>query len=199
MPTIRQHQEFVRLVEALKKRQVTFSVQHLGNSGTVLDTPEFIPDMTRVGILMYGIPPSLEVKHDAAHYRPALTLKAEVLHVARLEKGDKVSYGETWTAPESGNIATLAIGTAQGLDGRLSNLGEVLIRGKRFSMVGRICMDLTVVFLRKESDIELGDTAVLLGQQGNETITVQDWMRLGNLDAHEILTGLGGQLPKHYV
>lgn len=196
-PTVQQYEKFSHLLTQLQKKGITFPLRHIANSATLLDLPQYSLDMVRTGILLYGIFPSLSVRQDPS-LLPALSVKAKVAHLFKAAAGETVSYGRSWTVEKAGVLATLPIGTADGVSSSLSNKGKILIQGKPFPIAGKICMDLLMCYLG-ESCPKIGDEAVLIGKQHNEQIRVSDWVRWGNLDPHEILTGLGGKLPKLYL
>ena len=129
--------------------------------------------------------------------RPALSLQAEVAFVKQVPADASVSYGATWTAPQPTSLATLPVGYGDGYRRDLSNRGSVLIRGKRHPIRGRVCMDQFMVELGEES-VALGELATLIGEQGTETITVEELAEQCGTIPYEILTGLNERLPRIY-
>jgi alanine racemase len=188
---------FEETVQTLRKIGITVPFRHLCNSAGILNFPQFAFEGVRPGILLYGVKPALATKHEIP-LKSVVSLKSRVIHVLQVKKGEAVSYGGKWKAPEDGNLATISAGYADGISLSLSNRGEVLIRGERFPIVGQVCMDLTVVSLGKKN-VSVGDEVVFLGKQGNEEIGVLDWVLWGNLEPHEVLTGIGKKLPKKYL
>ncbi len=193
----REFEKFDSLLRFLKEGGFDFDQKHISNSAGLLNLPQHRLDIVRVGILLYGIFPSFHQK-GCLGFSPVVSLKTRIAHLFAISKGEGVSYHHTWTAPEDGVLATLPVGYSNGIPAALSNKGEVLIGGNRFPIVGQICMDLMVVSLDKGS-AKIGEEVVLLGKQGKDEIGVLDWAKWGNLNPHEVLTGLGRALPKIYL
>ena len=150
--------------------------------------------MVRPGIMLYGYHPS-PYSQAEAELRPALSLRAKVMYFKVILKGSSVSYGGTWTAPNNCRAVTLPIGYGDGYSRGLSNKGEVLLRGKRYPVVGTVCMDQTVVNLG-DGEAFNGDEAVLLGRQGDEMISADDLAaQLGTI-SYEVLTGISQRIPR---
>jgi alanine racemase len=170
---------------------------HIANSAAILRMPDSLLDMVRPGIMLYGYHPSL---HSAtqAHLRPALSFRAKVMYFKVILKGSRVSYGGTWTAPENCRAVTLPIGYGDGYPRGLSNKGQVLLHGKRYPVIGTVCMDQTLVNLGS-GEAHNGDEAVLIGRQGNEVITADDVAaQLGTI-SYEVLTGISQRVPRIYA
>lgn len=189
--------KFDTIVKFLAEKGHIFPVKHISNSAGLLNFPEYRMDMVRAGILLYGISPGFQ-KHVPETFKPVVSLSTRIAHLFTIKKGEGVSYHHTWVSPEKGALATLPVGYADGIPGALSNKGEVLIHGERFPIVGQICMDLMVVSLGNKP-ANIGEEVVLLGRQGKDEIGVLDWAKWGNMNPHEILTGLGRALPKLYL
>jgi len=128
--------------------------------------------------------------------RPVMAWKTRVLDVYGVEKGARVGYSGTFVAERGMRLALLAIGYADGLRRELSNVGEVLIRGKRARIAGRISMDVTVVDVTGIAEAAVGDEAVILGEQGTERITADDHARIAGTIAYEILCGVSERVPR---
>jgi alanine racemase len=170
---------------------------HIANSAAILRMPESLLDMVRPGIMLYGYHPS---KHSEAEaeLRPALSFRAKVMYFKVILKGSSASYGGTWTALENCRAVTLPIGYGDGYPRGLSNKGQVLLRGRRYSVIGRVCMDQTIVNLGN-GEAYNGDEAVLLGRQGDEVITADDIAaQLGTIN-YEVLTGISQRVPRIYL
>jgi alanine racemase len=187
---------FDAAVEKLSAQGVTPRLLHAANSGGALGHPRSRYDMVRVGIAMYGYAPGPDLVGRAA-LTPALELRARVTHVQHLAAGEGISYGLRYTTARPTVIATLPLGYADGVSRALSGAHAcVLVGGKRCPIAGNITMDQLMVDCGPESTVELGDEVVLLGSQGDETITAEDWaQRLGTIH-YEVLCGIGPRVPR---
>jgi len=169
-------------------------ILHAANSAAVLYHKESHLDMVRVGLSMYGLyPPG--GKKVGTKLKPALRFITHVVYLKRVQAGTPLSYGSTYVAKKATKIATLPVGYADGLPRALSNKGEVLIGGKRYPIVGRVCMDLTLVDVGN-SNVKAGDEVALIGNQGKETISADDVAKLADTISYEIICGIGKRVPK---
>ena len=171
-------------------------LRHLANSGGVLHFPDTWLDMVRPGILMYGVMPD-PASHRTIDVRPALSLVSQVVYFKVVKAGNPVSYGATWAPAADTRVITIPIGYGDGWPRALSSRGEVLVRGHRHPIVGRICMDQLMVDIGQDSAFN-EDEVVLIGTQGNETISAEDVARTAGTIAYEILTGLNERIPREY-
>jgi alanine racemase len=169
---------------------------HAANSGGALGHPRSRYDMVRVGIALYGYPPGPDLAGTVA-LTPAMQLKARVTHVQHLDSGEGISYGLRYVTEHPTVIATLPLGYADGVARALSAAGaSVLVRGERRPIAGTITMDQLMVDCGADSTVEPGDEVVLLGTQGDATITAEDWAeRLGTI-SYEVLCGIGPRVPR---
>ncbi|MDE7435910.1 MAG: serine racemase VanT catalytic subunit [Lachnospiraceae bacterium] len=196
--TRQQAEAFYRVIKAWKKRGFTCPKIHLQSSYGVLNYPELAGDYARVGIALYGVHSARE-DYDASsiQLKPVLSWKARVAVVKELLPGEGAGYGLTFTADSPMKIATLSVGYGDGLPRSLSSgVGSVLIRGQRAAIIGRICMDQTIVDVTEIPGIRAGDEAVLLGQSGSETITACDLAEQSGTITNEILSRLGARMPR---
>ncbi|MCK4426957.1 MAG: alanine racemase [candidate division Zixibacteria bacterium] len=173
-------------------------IKSIANSGAVLDIPASYFNHVRVGHLLYGLYPSLETS-ESIKVKPAMSLKSKVIFIKEVEKGTPISYGKTYIAKKKTKIATIPLGYADGYSWLLSNKGEVLIRGKRAKVVGRVCMDAFMVDVSGIPEVKLGDEVVVMGRQGNDEITAHDLGTWTNTFAYEIMTRMGKRLPVVYI
>lgn len=172
-------------------------VLHAANSAAVLYRKESQFDMVRVGLSMYGLYPS-GTKEGKIDLKPALQFKTHVIYVKKVPAGTPLSYGSTYMTKRPTTIATLPAGYADGLPRALSNRGEVLIRGKRYPIVGRVCMDMTLIDVG-DSKIRIGDEVVLIGRQGKYSITADDIAKIADTISYEIICGIGKRVPRIYI
>lgn len=131
--------------------------------------------------------------------RPVLSLKTRVIRVHSLKTGEGVSYGWTWIAPRDSIVALIPFGYGHGLPRLLSNRGEVLIKDRRATIRGVICMDQSVVDVTEVPGVKVGDEVTLIGCQGSEKITVEEIAELTNTITYEIITRLPSSLPRLYL
>ena len=171
-------------------------VRHLANSGGVLHFPGTWLDMVRPGIVVYGVLPDPASRPTLA-LRPALSLLSQVVYFKVVKAGRPVSYGATWAPGVDTRVVTVPIGYGDGWPRALSSRGEVLIRGVRHSVVGRICMDQFMVDIGGGSAFN-EDEVVLVGRQGGDAITVEDVAATAGTIPYEILTGLNLRIPRQY-
>ena len=172
-------------------------LRHCANSAAIMDFPQTYLDMVRPGILLYGSWPSESVKR-LAEFEPPLSLKARIGHIRNAEAGETVGYGRTYTTDRPATIATLPIGYADGYNRALSNRGHVLVRGQKAPITGRVCMDQFMIDVTGIPGVQVGEEVVLIGRQGDMTITSDDLAALVGTIPHEILTRLGARVPRVY-
>ncbi len=190
---------FQWMVDQLKEKEVTFSLEHCANSAAIIDLPELPFNLVRAGISTYGLYPSEEVQKDQLRLKPALSLKSHVAFVKEVEEGTPISYGGTFVATKKMKIATIPVGYADGYPRSLSNLGYVLIRGKKAPIIGRICMDQFMVDVTEIEGVSFGDKVTMIGCDGNETITVEMLGDLSGRFNYEFICDLGKRIPRVYV
>ncbi|MEO6511700.1 MAG: alanine racemase, partial [Nocardioides sp.] len=167
--------------------------RHLAATSATLTDPLSHHTMSRVGAGLVGIDPS---RTTGSHgLRPALTLTAPLVSVRRVRAGTPVGYGHTWTAPTTTTLGLLPLGYADGLPRVASGRAEVLVRGRRRPLVGRISMDMAVVDLGPEH-AEAGDVVTVFGPGDHDEPTVVEWAAWADTIEHEIVTGLGGRLHR---
>ncbi len=170
---------------------------HLANSAAVISLPPSHFGMVRPGLMLYGIHPCAEMAPQVS-LRPVLSWKTRVLQLKWLPGGSPISYGQTFVTQRESLIATLPVGYADGYPRLLSNRGAVLVRGKRAPVVGRICMDLTMVDVTQIPGVEQGDEVVLIGDQEGETISADEMAGWAETISYEILTSISARVPRIY-
>ena len=186
-------------VEALCQRLGTpMPIRHLANSGGVLHFPDSWLDMVRPGIALFGALPD-PASNDPIGLKPVLALTSRVVYFKVVRAGATVSYGATWTAGTDTRVITIPIGYGDGWPRALSSKGEVLVRGLRKPIVGRVCMDQFMVDLGPEGTAYNEDEVVLIGAQNGESIRVEAVAERAGTIPYEILTGLNERIPREYV
>lgn len=189
-----QYQRFMQAVEAAGQP----APRHVANSATVLDLPHMTLEMARPGIAVYGYQPSDAVSRSLP-LRPAMSLKATLARVHILPKGETVSYGRTWTAPRDSRIALVPCGYADGIPRLLSNRGAVLVRGQRAPIRGRVCMDQFMVDVTDIPGAAVGDEVVIVGRQGDATITWEEVAAQASTIHYEVMCALSARVPRVYL
>lgn len=196
--TREQHRRFMRMREALERRNVQIPCLSCDNSAGIIGYPEFGHRLVRAGIVLYGMYPSDEVDKNAVPLRPALELISHVSFVKDVEAGTPVSYGGTFVSDRRMRVATIPVGYGDGYPRSLSGKGEVLIRGKRARILGRICMDQFMVDVTHIPEAAFMDRVTLIGRDGEERITVEELASLSGRFHYEFVCCLGKRIPRVY-
>jgi len=170
---------------------------HCANSGAVLAHPEAWLDMVRPGILLYGFYPNTGTPRTIP-LLPALSFHTVVSFVKRLPAGTRIGYGLMWAAPQDTWIATLPVGFADGFDRRFFRRGRVLVGGRSYPVVGRICMDQIMVDLGPETTVRVGDPVVLIGRSGQEEITLDEWAKTLETITYEAMCQIHARVERVY-
>ncbi|MBI5345748.1 MAG: alanine racemase [Chlamydiae bacterium] len=186
--------EFKELLKKLKLQKNT--IAHLANSGGVCFYPESWLDMIRCGLLAFGYFPTTSIKK--LEITPCFSLKSKVSYFKVIEKNEGVSYGHVFTSKKSTRIVTVSIGYGDGYNRLLSNKGKVLIREKKYPIVGNICMDQFMVDIGEDS-VYVGDEVVLIGKQGNEEIKLEEVAAICNTIPYEVLCFFNERLERFYL
>ena len=167
---------------------------HAANSAA-LSVPESYFDAVRPGLSLYGIYSAAE---KPIQLKPALTWKTRVGWIDTISEGEGVSYGLTYKAPQQTRVAMVQVGYGDGYPRVLSNSGEVLIGGARRPIIGRVCMDVSVVQLQSEDNVSVGDEVVLIGNQGDTEITVDEVAHRAGTISYEILTQISPRVKRFF-
>ncbi len=188
---------FLEVLEFYPKRGLQPPQRHIANSGGILQLPESHLDLVRPGIMLYGVYPSMEVPHTVT-LQPALSWKSQVVYFKVVQPGSSVSYGGTWQSDHPVRVVTVPVGYGDGYFRALSNRGQVLIRGQRHPIAGRVCMDQFMVNLEWGTAYN-GDVVTIIGSDGNETISAQDVADWAGTIPYEVLTNINSRVPRVYV
>lgn len=196
--TDQQVKRFREAVEECTRLGVSLGGVHIANSGALLGNKGLDLGMVRPGILLYGFPPA-EGWAEAASFKPVMSFKSRVIQVRTVPPGIPVSYGCTYVTKERRTIATIPVGYDDGYSRLLSNNGEVLIHGRRVPVVGRVCMNLTMMDVTGVEGVTVGDEVVLLGAQGKERITAEEIAaRIGTIN-YEVYCTIGKSNRRVYI
>ena len=194
----RQWQLFSGLLEELKRLGINIPIRHIGNSGAILNYPEFNMDMVRPGIMTYGIYPAPN-NEAKANLAPVMSFKTSIVLLKDFPKGYGIGYGNTYITNKETRIATIPVGYGDGYPFILGNLGEALIRGKRAPLVGRVSMDMCTIDVTHISGCAVGDEVVLLGKQGQEYISANEIAFRAKTISYEVLCALGKRAPRVFL
>lgn len=154
--------------------------------------------MIRPGLALYGVYPSQALR-EKAKLQPVLTWKTKVHQVKTLPKGVSVSYGSTSVTAKETRVVVLPVGYADGYNRSLSNRGEVLIHGERVSVVGHVCMDMTMIDVTGISDVKVGDEAILIGKQNEVQISVEGIGQRMDIIPYEVLSSISNRVRRIYA
>lgn len=193
--TLGQLRSFRQVLRELEETDIHIPCVHAANSAAIFTYPESHFTAVRPGIAVYGLDPSSQVPCPAG-FEPALSFKTQVAQVKELEAGSYVSYGCTYRTECAAMIAVIPVGYADGFRRAPRNWGEVLVRGRRAPVIGRVCMDQTIIDVTDVPDVRQGDEVVLIGQQDGDSITVEEVARkLGTIN-YEVVSEILARVPR---
>lgn len=193
--SVQQLEVFNRIRRDIQEKTGRKLLAHMANSAALLSLKEALLDAVRPGLVLYGYSPFQE----SYGLRPLMKIKTRILSIRRLPSGTPVSYGRSFITRRESKIAVVPVGYADGYNRLFSNNSVMLVRGIRAPVVGRICMDLTMIDVTEVADISEGEEVVLLGRQGGDMITAKELSTRINTVSYEILTSLGNMAKKEYV
>ena len=189
--------KFEEAISALRAEGIDWPVTHMAASAAALAVGGSHFDVVRLGISMYGLYPSEHLR-ERAELRPALSLHSRAARVFEIRPGQSVGYGRTFVAEKALRAALVPVGYADGLPRSHSNRGAVLVNGRRAPIIGRISMDQCVVDLSECGDVKEGAPVVLIGSQGEDTISCGEYAERSGTISYEVLTSLGHRVPRVY-
>ena len=192
-----QLERFLEVVSFYERRSLPTPIRHMANSGAILQMPESYLDMVRPGIILYGVYPSEEAE-KTIQITPALNWSSRVVYFKVVKPGHPVSYGSTWESDHMVRVVTIPVGYGDGYFRSMSGKAEVLIRGKRYPVVGRICMDQFMVNIEWETAYN-NDEVILIGGSGETAITCEDLAHWAGTIPYEILTNINTRVPRIYI
>lgn len=195
--TQKQFTTYQNFINKLEQKGISGFIKHCSNSAGIFSYKKAILDMSRLGIITYGIKPMKEFSLDL---KPVMSLKARIVHIKSLPKDSAISYGRKFITKEPSIIATLPIGYADGYMRLLSNKAEVLLKGQRAKVVGNICMDQCCIDISHIKDVKIGDEVILFGSDefGNEISTDELAKHIGTI-SYEIICAISSRVPRIYI
>jgi alanine racemase len=189
---------FMDFLNRLQKEGLEPPVRHTANSGALIDMPNSHLDMVRPGIATYGLHPSEEVNKSRVDLWPVMSVKSRVIHLKQVPPGFNISYGITFQTKKQTTIATVPVGYADGFNRLLSSRGHMLVHGQRVPIVGRVCMDLTMLDVGDVSGVALEDEVVVFGEQGDEAVTADEIASHLDTINYEIVSTVTARVPRIY-
>lgn len=198
-PAMVQLDRYLKFADMLEEAGVKIPIRHCSNSAGIIRIPEANLNIVRAGITIYGIYPSSEVERDIIKLEPAMELKSHITYVKEVGAGNAVSYGGTYVTDGMTRIATIPVGYADGYPRQLSNKGWVLIHGKRAGILGRVCMDQFMVDVTEIPEAKAGDEVTLIGRDGEEVITMEEFGDLSGRFSYEFACEISKRVPRVYI
>ena len=183
--------------QALKKEGIKIPYCHLANSAAIMHFSPAHFNLVRPGLMLYGYSP-LEGK-TTIPLRPVMQVKTRVIALRKVPAGTSISYGRTFVTKRESLIATLSIGYADGYPRLLSNRGTMIAKGKRVPVVGRVCMDMTMIDVTEVPSLAVGDWVTVIGAEGGEAVWADELARGAETIPYEILCGIGDRIPRIYI
>lgn len=191
-------EKFMAFTDVLELEGVSVKYRHCSNSAALIRYPDANLDLVRAGISIYGLYPSEEMEHDTIDLKPAMSIHSHISYIKELDAGAEISYGGTFKATERMRVATIPVGYADGYPRQLSNKASVLIRGKKAPILGRICMDQFMVDVTNIPEAVEYDEVVLVGNDGEERISVESLGDLSGRFNYEFICDITKRVPRAY-
>ena len=194
-----QYERFTNITNKLASEGISFEIKHCATSATTFEYPEYHLDMVRVGVVLYGVAPSNKVR-GCEELMPVMSLKSVISMIKEIEQGDTVSYGCTFKAEKKTKIATAPVGYADGFwRSNAQNGTQMLIRGQRVNIVGRVCMDQLMLDVTDVKGVREGDYITLIGTDKDETITADELAKNNGTIGYEMICSIGERVPRFYI
>lgn len=196
--THKQINRFRQVLARLAAAKVIYTTSHMAKSAALITEPTAHFSMVRPGLILYGMYPAPALKQQI-DLKPVLSWKTRIIQLKCVASGTPIGYGRTYVTKRKSLIATLPVGYADGYRRLFSNRAQVLVRGKRAPVVGRVSMDLTTIDVTDIRDVQQGDEVVLLGRQGGDEIGADEIAGWANTISYEIFTSIGARVPRIHV
>jgi alanine racemase len=190
--------EFTELLRELDSAGIHIPIKHCANSGAILQLKESFLDMVRPGIMLYGYYPSRETRNSLL-LKPAMSIRSRIEFMKTVEKGTSVSYGRRYYTSAKTNIASVSIGYADGISRRLTNKANVLVNGKKYPVVGTICMDQLMINVGGRPACKVGDRVTLMGRDGTMEIPCWEISETLGTIPYEIFCSVSERVPRNYI
>lgn len=193
-----QFDKFKMFLNKVSMAGINIPTKHASNSAGIIDLPHANLDMVRCGIATYGLYPSTEVDKTKLELNPAMSMTSRITYIKDLPAGKGISYNSTYITTKNTKIATIPVGYADGYPRSLSSKGRVLINGKSFPIVGRVCMDQFMVDITGLEDVKVGDKVTLFGKDGDEYISIEEIASMAGSFNYEFVCDIGKRVPRVY-
>ena len=193
-----QLERFTNLISRLKECGVAFELVHAANSAGILNVPGSCFNMVRPGLLVYGLRPAGQGAAEC-NVKPVMSFKSCIVQLRRVSSGSFISYGRTYRVAQDALIGVVPVGYGHGYSWSLSNTGQMLVRGKRAPVVGRVTMDLTMLDVSEVEGVKENDEVVLFGRQGDEEITADEVALKAGTVSYEILCSIGKRVVRTFI
>lgn len=195
--TMEQFRKFMTAVDALERDGIYIPIRHTANSAAIIEFPYTHLDMVRPGIILYGLYPSEKINMSRINLKPVMSVKTKVSGIKTLPKGKSIN---SFVTNRQSVIATLPVGYADGYSRRLSDKAEVIIKGQRVPVIGRICIDECMIDVTDiTSGVKVGDDVVLFGSMGKQVISVNELaVKMGTIN-YEVICAISSRVPRIYI
>ena len=192
-----QQDNFYQLVDELEQQHISPAYIHLANSAGIV---RYLPgpcNLCRAGIMLYGSYPAAEFLAEVK-LEPVMAVKTAIVMLKMLHLGESISYGCTYTADRETSVALIPVGYADGLHRKLSNIGFMIVGGRRVPIIGRVCMDWTMLDVTDVPAVVVGDEVVIIGRQGNEMITAEEMADVLETISYEVFCNWSDRVARIY-
>ena len=190
-----QLKKFEDFIKTLRSSGISYDISHMFNSSASVFLQKMSHfDLSRIGIIAYGLQPSEFSKVE--WIQPILEWKSKVVHLKWLRENEFISYGKTYKTLRKTLVGVIPVGYGDGLSRRLSNVGEVLIEGKRARIIGRVCMDKIMVDLTEVENVRIGSEVIIIGKQGEEIVSAEEIAKKVGTINYEIVTRISWRVPR---
>jgi len=194
-----QFERFMRVIDGVGAGGAPALVRHAANSAAIINMPETHLDMVRAGISLYGLYPSAGVDRGRVDLKPAMSFKSRIVQVKSVPAGYRISYGSTYETSKPTTLGVVSVGYADGYSRLLSSKGQMLVRGRRAPVVGRVCMDLTVLDVSGVDGVSVGDEVVIFGTQDGQAIAVDEIASMLGTINYEVVSSITHRVPRVYI
>lgn len=198
--TLGQLDRFVSFCHRIKDELgLDIPIKHASNSSGIIEYPEANLDVVRAGIILYGLWPSDEVSHERIPLKSVFSLHSRIVFIKEVPEGTPISYGGTFICPKRMKVGTVTIGYGEGYPRLLSNKADVLVRGQRCRILGRICMDQLMIDVTDVPEVSEGDKVTLIGRDGTEYISMEELGDICGRFNYEMVCDFGKRIPRVFV
>ena len=194
---LKQKAVFDEVVATLEEKGISFPIRHMSNSAGIINIDERY-DMVRAGIVLYGLYPSHDIDESLLEVKPAMRWVARISHIKTLPAGREISYGGIFVTEKETVVATVPVGYADGYPRCLSNIGQVLVCGRRVPIIGRICMDQFMIDVTGIEGINLGSEVTLVGNDGEEYLSMEEVSEKAYSFNYELPCRISRRVPRLY-